>query len=222
MAWKWQRNSQILRAHSESLAEDGCEPMLMQAASCGNVTTGAESKSPALGMHTIVHYSCSEKQPKWKKLSHFQLRSNTNMHVLTRETVISADDSFKNVLCSLTKLQTAPLNGVQWLVGLYCELHYSVQLSRDMMFSYGHSRSPAPETWLICRFWFCSGRCQLLTPTQTEAAGWNEEWRRRRSCSQTLSDSFLRDLHRHPPSVSFINKKCRLLSSVWRKEPVTL
>lgn len=22
-----------------------------------------------------------------------------------------------------------------------------------------------------CRFWFCSGRCQLLTPTQTEAAG---------------------------------------------------
>lgn len=60
-------------------------------------------------------------------------------------------------LCSLTKLQTAPLNGVQWLAGLYCELPYSVQLSRDMMMSDGHSRSPAPETWLMLQvlvlFW---------------------------------------------------------------------
>ena len=40
---------------------------LMQVASCGNVTTGAESKSRALGMRTLVRYSCSEKEPKRKK-----------------------------------------------------------------------------------------------------------------------------------------------------------
>ena len=54
----------IQRAHSESLADDGCESMLMQVASCGNVTTRAESKSRALGMRTLVHYFCSEKEPK--------------------------------------------------------------------------------------------------------------------------------------------------------------
>ena len=70
MAWKWQRNRQIQRAHSESLAEDGCAPMFMQVASCGNITTGAESKSRALGMC----YSCLEKEPKRKKLATFKLQ----------------------------------------------------------------------------------------------------------------------------------------------------
>lgn len=129
-------------------------------------------------------------------------------------------------LCSLTKLQTAPLNGVQWLAGLYCELPYSVQLSRDMMMSDGHSRSPAPETWLMLQvlvlFWPVSVTHSYSNWGCRSVFGWNEEWRRRRSCSQTLSDTFLRDLHRHPPSVSFINTKCRRLSSVWRKDPVTL
>ena len=51
----------------------------MQVASCGNVTAGAESKSPALKMRMLVRYSCSEKEPKQNKqtnkqtkLSHFQ------------------------------------------------------------------------------------------------------------------------------------------------------
>lgn len=59
-----------------------------------------------------------------------------------------------------------------------------------------------------CRFWFCSGRCQLLTPTQTEAAGafWMK-WR------VTTEAELLTNTVRHisegfapSPSVSFLHQ----------------
>ena len=46
----------------------------MQVASCGNITTGAGLKSRALGMRTLVRYSCLEKEPKREQLATFKLQ----------------------------------------------------------------------------------------------------------------------------------------------------